>query len=215
MREPERQITCGDRNLRRAQSTSHGMATFTFQDFVCKNVAFGNGSNVGTQGFGNARRFTAQTNRRDRYWKLQPDEMPALVKRCVAAAVVGSDLILPKAVAQILGVAFENHPDTLPNVIRNRPAVACQRRGDLDHSLMVEAAAIGTRPHDRGQILGAADGKIETPGRRIQITGVRDRRGFDGGLGAVQKRIEHFRIEPPAFSGLPADAPVIPDGLGR
>ena len=75
---------------------------------------------------------------------------------------------------------------------------------------VMQAAAGLARPHDLRQIVHAARRKIETLRCRRESGCIRDGRHFDGRLRAVEKRIEHLRVEVAARNHLRRKSVVAP-----
>jgi hypothetical protein len=68
----------------------------------------------------------AQRHAGHRIAHFQPDQVPALVQREVAAAGVGVGLVFLEAVADVLGLAFHRHPHAHADVVGDdlRPSVS-------------------------------------------------------------------------------------------
>ena len=141
--------------------------------------------------------------------------MPALVERRIAPGRVGLDRVLLEAVPQILRVALENDPHPLADVVGHGRAVRVERRGDLDHALVVKAAAFGLRAHDVGEVLGPANREGEALRGHVEAGGVGYGGRLDRGLRAVEERVEHLRIEAAPRGLLGGHAPMVPDGFRR
>ncbi|MNQ76383.1 hypothetical protein D3C85_912200 [compost metagenome] len=80
---------------------------------------------------------------------------------------------------------------------------------------MVQNAAVFARPQHAGQVVHAARRKMQARWRGQEPRGVRHRRHFDGAFGAIQKAVEHLRVEVARRHHFGGEAVVGPDGVGR
>ena len=131
--------------------------------------------------------------------------MPALVQAGIAARRVGAHHVLLEAVAQVFGFALEHDPHAEADVVGDRAPVALERRDRLRPGPFGAASppsAIGRHDErdvvDRGRRIGKAVGRQRQAGR------VAHRGALDRGLRAVEKRIEHLRVQAAARAPAPA-----------
>ncbi len=78
---------------------------------------------------------------------------------------------------------------------------------------MQHAAVLAGTQHAR-QIIHAARRKVQARGRRQKTGGIGDGRHLDGALGAVQKAVEHLRVEVARRHHFGGEAVIRPDGVG-
>ena len=142
--------------------------------------------------------------------------MKGFEHRGIAAAVIGAQAILAKALRRIVIRGFDHHVDTPTQILDHRAAIALFRSDHLHLAFMVQLG----RPASTGRKTCASS---SVPARREpqavrcwrQAGGVGDCCHFDAALGAVEKGIEHLRIHSGSSGLLGIEAVVLPDGIWR
>src|SRR6266853_1284202 len=83
------------------------ISTFTIQNLTYAKVAFCGCHRVSIETPRDSSRLATQPDRGDRDTKLEPDKVPAFIETHVTTARVGDDLILLKAMANVICVSFD------------------------------------------------------------------------------------------------------------
>ena len=141
--------------------------------------------------------------------------MPALVHRRISPRRVGSHAVFHEATPDVIGLALEHHPHAEANVVRNRPPVAIERGHDFDLPLVMQLPAFGLRPHHQRQVFDGRGGIREPLRRRRKPGCIAHCGGLDRRLRAVEKRVEHLRVESAHAGLLGREAVVAPYGFRR
>ncbi len=105
MRQAQRQAADGGGCGGGQQLAPNGVAAFAVKQFTHGQVAFGGGHDIGVPARGHTRGFTAQGHAGNADAHFQADEVPALVKREIAACWVGVCVVFLEAVFDVLGFA--------------------------------------------------------------------------------------------------------------
>ena len=106
------------------RSRSGNVERALYQGLIVSGVA--DSHDVGVEARRHAGRLSTQPDRRHRDTDFQADQMPALVQACIAAGVVGLHHVFAKAVADVLGVAFENDKYAETDIVVDRCSVALE-----------------------------------------------------------------------------------------
>src|SRR4051812_11912003 len=215
VRQAQRQSAHRDRASRRQQLAPDGVAALAIEHLARLKVALGGRDHVGVPAGRHARGFAAQGDAGHRHADFQPDQVPALVQREVAAARVGVCVVFLEAVLDVLGLRLHRHPHAHADVVGNGSAVGLQRGDHFHHALAFQHAAFALRARDEWDVFDAGGRVEEAVARNGEAGGVGHRRALDGRLGPVQEAVEHLRVETAAPGLFRREAVVAPHRLRR